>query len=149
MYIKEVGYGCQTPFEYFHRKVALYCHRYVRSDRKIWEGGLMLRRCVNSPCSGHFVSTPRLPLSFTSCSHAHGAKSGEPDGQVHSSVSLSSLEKKRVSPPVPKLPGLREDNCFIFSLLLTFVTWPVAAAFNYLAFFSLFTCSESCERPGR
>lgn len=41
--VKGVGYGKEgsgpRTFEYFLRKVALYCHRYVRSDRKIREGG--------------------------------------------------------------------------------------------------------------
>lgn len=31
----------------------------------------MENRCVNSPGPGRLVSTPWLPLSFTSCSHAH------------------------------------------------------------------------------
>ena len=111
--------SCQTPWNIFTGRFRFIATLNVRSDTKIREGGLMLKRCVNSPRLERLVSTPQLPLPFTSRSHAHGiAKRGKPDRRVRGPPQENREKKCVVSHSVPKLPVFSEDNFFL-SLLLT------------------------------
>ncbi len=90
----------------------------VELNRKIWEGGLMATRCVNSPGLRHLVS---IHLGFLCHLKAVRMHAAEPrvwkTGWASPQLSCFLGEKKSVASGCRV--ALREDNSFIFSDLPT------------------------------
>ena len=70
----------------------------------------MEERCVNSPGPGPSLSTPWLPLSFTSCSHGAQSRAGGGTGRTGPSPWGGGEGRewgRETWPPVAELPRVR------------------------------------------
>lgn len=104
-------------------------------DRKLWEGGLMTTRCVNSPRLRHLVSIHLGFLCHLQAVRLHAAvprvwKTG------WASPWLSCvLGKKRALPPVAELPCVRTTASSFWSTSCWSGLWQ--RCFNNMPFFIL------------